>query len=500
MAIDRLKSDLEAILNSGNAYITVQKELRKVLSGWNGRYFTITVEKGKLARKFQVAWVKAVKKLPPNDQQYVRRIMRANKNSYKKRAFEDAINHVVKKFNKSDNTYGRKMFRSSYTWASNDILKIGGTNNIKFWIKGPTATGDKRSIFNAGKRLRNEFWETWKKETIKNTVGSVRQQQIENVADTAEPATEARVVHDEDTTVYVDWLDQRATEIQIQMGLHHEEFDLAAEILAALDVDFEEDTYLAEQAEIGEMQQTRVVRARLGPRNLRTRFDASNSEEILSRLWLLQRGLELGDKFPYLSKKQAAQFIASTPFKKQVQQAAVHKATKTIVKQAKKKRLKVQSKVKTKKPKSKKRKGTLRKGKKKKTTTGKVTLQEKLAVAKMVQRKEKGTKEKGNETSLVKLKKYINSRLGAEVRRNMGRPALMNRTGRFSNSVELLSLTEGQNTIVAKYTYLLNPYATFENTGKRRWPLAYNPKPLIAKSIRNLAQGRIEQKLTVRRV
>jgi hypothetical protein len=54
--------------------------------------------------------------------------------------------------------------------------------------------------------------------------------------------------------------------------------------------------------------------------------------------------------------------------------------------------------------------------------------------------------------------------------------------------------------VVAKYTYLLNPYATFENAGQRRWPLAYNPKPLIAKSIRNLAQGRIEQKLTVRRV
>ena len=34
----------------------------------------------------------------------------------------------------------------------------------------------------------------------------------------------------------------------------------------------------------------------------------------------------------------------------------------------------------------------------------------------------------------------INKRLPAEVRRNMGRPALINRTGRFSNSAELLSL------------------------------------------------------------
>ena len=82
----------------------------------------------------------------------------------------------------------------------------------------------------------------------------------------------------------------------------------------------------------------------------------------------------------------------------------------------------------------------------------------------------------------------------------MGRPALQNQTGRFSNSVQLLSLQQAQNTIMANYTYLLSPYATFENTGRKRWPLAYNPKTVIAKSIRNLAQGRIENKLTLRRV
>ena len=82
----------------------------------------------------------------------------------------------------------------------------------------------------------------------------------------------------------------------------------------------------------------------------------------------------------------------------------------------------------------------------------------------------------------------------------MGRPALRNITGRFSNSVQLMSLTQARATIMAKYTYLLSPYQTFENTGRRRWPMSYNPKTLIAKSLRNLAQGRIEQKLTVRRV
>ena len=116
--------------------------------------------------------------------------------------------------------------------------------------------------------------------------------------------------------------------------------------------------------------------------------------------------------------------------------------------------------------------------------------------------REQGTKETTTNTAaaLKKLQRIINKRLPAEVRRNMGRPALMNRTGRFSNSVRLLSLTEGHSTLVAKYTYLLSPYSTFENTGKKRWPMAYNPKPLIAKSIRNLAMGRIDSKLTLRRV
>lgn len=113
-----------------------------------------------------------------------------------------------------------------------------------------------------------------------------------------------------------------------------------------------------------------------------------------------------------------------------------------------------------------------------------------------------------NAAELAMTKKYIQGRLPAEVRRNMGRPQLMNRTGQFSQSVKLLSLTPAANTVVAKYTYTLSGggnsknrtgvYSTFENSG--RWPQAYNPKPLIAKSIRNLAMGRINEKLTTRRV
>ena len=101
---------------------------------------------------------------------------------------------------------------------------------------------------------------------------------------------------------------------------------------------------------------------------------------------------------------------------------------------------------------------------------------------------------------LAKIQIAINQKLPAEVRRNMGRPALINQTGRFSNSVRLTGLRQAPNSVVADYTYQLNPYETFENNGVRQWPTGYNPKPLISKSIRNLAAAFIDQKFTLRRV
>ena len=104
-----------------------------------------------------------------------------------------------------------------------------------------------------------------------------------------------------------------------------------------------------------------------------------------------------------------------------------------------------------------------------------------------------------NQRELNKLRMNINKRLPAEVRRNMGRPALINRTSTFSNSATLTELRQGPKTLIGKYTYMLNPYETFENEGQRQWPNGYNPKPLIAQSIRNLAMQYTEQKFTLRR-
>jgi len=102
--------------------------------------------------------------------------------------------------------------------------------------------------------------------------------------------------------------------------------------------------------------------------------------------------------------------------------------------------------------------------------------------------------------TLQRIETLINKRLPAEVRRNMGRPALINQTGRFSNSTKV-NLRETSAGISGEYTYLRSPYETFENTGSRKWPTGYNPKPLITKSIRNLALQYTAQKLvSLRRV
>jgi hypothetical protein len=111
-----------------------------------------------------------------------------------------------------------------------------------------------------------------------------------------------------------------------------------------------------------------------------------------------------------------------------------------------------------------------------------------LAIATIKRRTDK--KESGNPSEfkqLAELRTKIQARLPAEVRRNMGGTALTNRTSRFSNSVHLTKLLNTPKGIVGDYSYMLSPYETFENTGARKWKTGYNPKPLIAKSIRKLA-------------
>jgi hypothetical protein len=94
-------------------------------------------------------------------------------------------------------------------------------------------------------------------------------------------------------------------------------------------------------------------------------------------------------------------------------------------------------------------------------------------------------------------KENINAKLKAAVTKNMVRPALEPRTGTFAGSVKLDSLVQGPNTIIGEYSYQEDPYSTFENSG--RWPNGYNPKPLITKSIRELATKALGAKFTLRK-
>jgi len=125
---------------------------------------------------------------------------------------------------------------------------------------------------------------------------------------------------------------------------------------------------------------------------------------------------------------------------------------------------------------------------------------------------ERPEQEKRKKTeNIQKIQRLINKRLSPEVRRNMGKPALTNRTGIFSNSAELVSLRQTKAGLSGEYTYMKTGggtsknrggvYQTFENEGVKDWPAGYNPKPLISKSIRNLAMQYTEQKLvSLRRV
>jgi len=113
-----------------------------------------------------------------------------------------------------------------------------------------------------------------------------------------------------------------------------------------------------------------------------------------------------------------------------------------------------------------------------------------------------GAKKRGVETGTstqdaLVARAFINSRLPQQVARNMGRPALENRSGRFAESVSIVSGTSTGSMSHFDYTY--NPlYRVFE--GGRDYTPNYDPRDLIEKSIRQLAAARIETKFTLRRV
>ena len=75
----------------------------------------------------------------------------------------------------------------------------------------------------------------------------------------------------------------------------------------------------------------------------------------------------------------------------------------------------------------------------------------------------------------------------------MERPTLINRTGRFAESVKIANATQGKQGLTTfYYDYQKAPYQTFEN--RSRWPAEYDPRPLIARSIREIAAELMQSK------
>lgn len=104
------------------------------------------------------------------------------------------------------------------------------------------------------------------------------------------------------------------------------------------------------------------------------------------------------------------------------------------------------------------------------------------------------------QTNLLSLQNLINRQLQDVISANMGdgnsRNVLNYRTGRLAASAKVESLSESRaGMITAFYTYMKNPYATFSDGGQQQNPRSRDPKLLISKSIREIAETQVANRL-----
>jgi hypothetical protein len=97
---------------------------------------------------------------------------------------------------------------------------------------------------------------------------------------------------------------------------------------------------------------------------------------------------------------------------------------------------------------------------------------------------------KNTQRSMFSIMAMINKKLPTTIQKNMTEPALVNRTGRFANSVRIMEVTETRKGFPSfGYSYDKEPYQVFE-MGKGRAPWATtdrDPRTLIDSSIREIA-------------
>jgi hypothetical protein len=97
--------------------------------------------------------------------------------------------------------------------------------------------------------------------------------------------------------------------------------------------------------------------------------------------------------------------------------------------------------------------------------------------------------------SPIALRNILNEALPEMVASKMTQPALQYRTGRFANSTRVENVNIGpRGGLHIDYTYMRNPYETFEPGGKQG-SIQRDPRKLIGGTIRELAQGIIGRKM-----
>lgn len=102
--------------------------------------------------------------------------------------------------------------------------------------------------------------------------------------------------------------------------------------------------------------------------------------------------------------------------------------------------------------------------------------------------------------NLNALKAQINARLSMTVIKNMGTPALENRTGRFARSVQVTDVIQTAKGFPSiGYDYQKYPYQTFE-PGYAQGSAQRDPRTLIDRSIREIASELIVGRFYTRRV
>ena len=83
--------------------------------------------------------------------------------------------------------------------------------------------------------------------------------------------------------------------------------------------------------------------------------------------------------------------------------------------------------------------------------------------------------------SPINLMALLNGKLPREVKANMTSPSLINRTGRFAGSVKVVNVVQNKKFPTIQYTYQRSPYGVFEDDPDR------DPRGLINKTIREIA-------------